>query len=162
MKSLSRTVLILYILSLLWVVLFKLSFDLSGVLEYGSRSLNLIPFADYSRSNVREMIDNLIAFIPFGLLLSVNLKQMSFWRKLWLIGIFSFTVELLQFALAIGTTDIIDVIMNTLGGLFGLTVYKICSGYVDTKKLDGSITTVALILLVVLILYRVLFLKVKY
>ncbi|HEX9503339.1 MAG TPA: VanZ family protein [Patescibacteria group bacterium] len=83
MKLLSKTLLALYLLILLWLVLFKFSLDLSSVLDYQTRSLNLIPFADFSRNSLREMIFNFAVFIPFGLLLSVNLKRANFWRVSW-------------------------------------------------------------------------------
>jgi glycopeptide antibiotics resistance protein len=67
---------------LLWLVLFKLSLDVPSVLDYQMRSLNLIPFAGFSRGNSRQMIDNLVVFIPLGLLLSVNIKRANLWRKL--------------------------------------------------------------------------------
>jgi glycopeptide antibiotics resistance protein len=162
MKTLSRTVLALYLLTLLWLVLFKFSFDLSGVLlDHQARSLNLIPFADYSQS-LREMIDNFVVFIPFGLLLGVVFKQTSLWRKLAVISLFSFVAEMIQFAFAIGRTDVTDIITNTLGGLVGLGLYSLGSKYIDTKKLDWFIVVAGAILLAVLIFFRVFVLQVRY
>lgn len=162
MKQLSKIVFALYVLTLLWLVLFKFSFDLTGILlEHQSRSINLIPFWDYAKS-LREMIDNFIVFIPFGLLLSVVFKQTDFWRKLAYIGAFSVAVEAVQYILAIGRTDITDVLMNTTGGLVGLALYRFGSKYISSKKLDWIILVVGGVLLIALILLRVLFLKVKY
>lgn len=162
MKPLSKTILALYLLTLLWLVLFKFSYDLSSVLlDHQSRSLNLIPFAGASRG-LREMIDNFVVFIPFGLLLGVNLKQTGFWRKLAFIFSFSIAVEMLQFVLAIGTTDITDVITNTLGGLLGLILYDFSKKYVDNEKLDRFIVVTGMILLILLILFRVLVIRVRY
>ena len=154
MKLLSRTLLALYLLILLWLVLFKFSVDLSSVLAYQTRSLNLIPFATVSRDNLRETIYNFFVFVPLGLLLSVNLKRTTFWRMLAFVFVFSLAVETIQFVFAIGVTDITDVITNTSGGLLGLALYALSSRYVDNKKLDRSIVvagTVLLILLVVLL-----------
>lgn len=162
MKSLSQKVLTLYLLTLLWLVLFKFSFDLGGVLlDHQTRSLNLIPFAGYQQG-LREMVDNFAVFIPFGLLLGVVFKQTSFWQKLGFIFTFSVGVEVIQFVLAIGRTDITDVITNTLGGLAGLTLYGLSSKYIDSKKLDWVIVVGGAILLVALILVRVFVLRVRY
>jgi glycopeptide antibiotics resistance protein len=161
-KSLSKILLALYLLILLWLVLFKLSLDVPSVLNYQMRSLNLIPFAGFSRGNSREMIDNFVVFIPLGLLLSINLKQVNFWRKFTFVFLLSVMVEVTQFVLAIGTTDITDVITNTLGGFFGLLLYGLGSKYVDNKKLDRCIVVVGAVLLVLLILLRFLVLKVRY
>ena len=162
MKPLFKTVLALYLLTLLWLVLLKTSLDLSSVLDLQMRSLNLIPFADFSRVSLRGMIDNLIVFIPLGLLLSVNFKRVSFWRKLAFVFIFSLTAEIIQFVLAIGVTDITDVVTNTLGGLVGLVLYGFGNKYVDRDKLDRFIVAVITVLLILFILFRFLVFRVRY
>lgn len=108
------------------------------------------------------MIDNFVVFIPFGLLLGINFKQTDIWRKLVLIFGFSLVAEIIQFVLAIGATDITDVIANTLGGLAGLMLYDATSKYVDQKKLDLFVVLIGMALLVILILFRVLVLRVRY
>lgn len=158
MKSLSKTVLVVYLIILLWLVLFKFSYDIPAVFEHQLRSLNLIPFADISR----EAFDNFIVFIPFGLLLGVNLKRANFQRGLVFILAFSLAAEILQFIFAIGRTDITDVLTNTLGGLLGLVSYDLISKYSDNEKLDRLIVVVGMILLIALILLRVFVLRVKY
>ena len=162
-KLASKAVLALYIFTLLWLVLFKLSFDLPSVLlDYQSRSLNLIPFLGFSRGNGKEIIENFIIFIPFGLLLSVDLKRLSFWRKLAIMFIVSLAVETLQFVFAIGTTDITDVITNTFGGFIGLVLYDVCHKYVDEDKLDRFIVVAAASVLILLLLLRIFVLRVRY
>jgi glycopeptide antibiotics resistance protein len=158
MKLLSKTVFIVYILVLLWLVLFKFSYDIASVvLDHQTRSLHLIPFT----SPLKEAVDNLIIFIPFGLLLSVNLPQITLWQKLAFVSIFSVTIEVIQFILAIGVTDITDVITNTAGGLVGLMLYDVSKKHVDRKRLDRFIVAGGAILLIALILLR-LVLKVQY
>lgn len=162
-KLLSKTVLALYLLILLWLVLFKFSYNLSSVLiDYQTRGLNLIPFAGSSWGNVKEMIDNLVAFVPFGLLLSVNLKRATLWRKLALMFIVSLAVEMTQFVLAIGITDITDVITNTFGGFIGLILYDLCNKYVDNEKLDRFIVVTVASVLIVFLLLRIFVFRVRY
>jgi glycopeptide antibiotics resistance protein len=161
-KSLSKILLALYLLILTWLVLFKFSLDVPSVLHYQMRSLNLIPFAGFSQGNSREMIDNFVVFVPLGLLLGVNLKRTTFWRKLAYVFFFSVMAEVIQFVLAIGTTDITDVITNTLGGLFGLMLYGVSDKFVDNKKLERFIVVTGTILLILLILLRFLVFKVRY
>ena len=150
MKSLSKIVLALYLLFLLWLVLFKFSLNLSSVLDHQTRSLNLIPFA--ASSSLREIIYNFVVFIPFGLFLSVNLKRATFWQRLALVCIFSLAVEITQFVFAIGATDITDVITNTLGGYLGLLLYDLSNKYVNNEKLDRFIAVAGTLLLIVFIL----------
>ncbi|MDP4127788.1 MAG: protein vanZ, partial [Bacillota bacterium] len=44
-KISSRGLLALYLVILIWLVLFKLDYNILSVLNYHHRSLNLIPFA---------------------------------------------------------------------------------------------------------------------
>ena len=119
----SRVLLVLYLLTLLWLILFKLSYEISSILaEYQTRSLNLIPFVTFGQTGLSETVSNFITFIPFGLLLGLNFKRAALWRLLSVVFVFSVIVEALQFVLAIGTTDATDVVTNTLGGLVGLAL----------------------------------------
>jgi glycopeptide antibiotics resistance protein len=166
MKSLTKALLALYLLILLWLVLFKFTFNLSSLFDYQTRSINLIPFAGAFmanvRGNLREMIYNCVVFVPFGLLLSVNCKRAGFWRKLAYVFVFSFAVEMAQFIFAIGITDITDLVTNTFGGFLGLIVYDLSNKYISSEKLDRFIVLAGVILLVLFILLRVVFLNVRY
>jgi glycopeptide antibiotics resistance protein len=154
-KRLAKTLLALYLLFLLWLVLFKFSLHFSTVLDSGLRGINLVPFASKAHTgqlNLIGMVLNLLFFIPFGLLLSVLLKQVSFWRKLLYIFMFSVAVELIQFVFAIGITDITDVIMNAGGGLLGLALYSLGQNYTDSKKLGRwTVATVGTVLILVFV-----------
>ena len=161
-KILSRGLLALYFLILIWLVLFKLDFNISSVLNYHHRSLNLIPFAGPSNGSFREMIENVIIFIPFGLLLNINFKKNGFLPKFAFILVLSLTVELIQFIFAIGATDITDVITNTVGGFLGLKLYCLSNKYINNKKLDRVIISVGTPLLLLLLYYRIFFLKIRY
>jgi glycopeptide antibiotics resistance protein len=153
MKLLSKILLALYLAILLWLVLFKFSFDLSSVLDHSTRSLNLIPFIGSSRGSLREMVYNFAVFIPLGLLLYVNLKRAGFWQKLALIFIFSLAVEIVQFVFAIGAADVTDIVTNTSGGLLGLVLYDLAKKCVDNQKLDQFITIAGAALIALLILF---------
>lgn len=165
-KILSRGLLALYLMILIWLVLFKLQYNILSVFNYHHRSLNLNPFAFplnlNGRINFGEMIDNVIIFIPFGLLLHVNFKNVGLLSKFALILVFSLTCELTQFIFAIGATDIIDVITNTVGGFLGLELYSLSNKYLNNKKLDKVIIFVGTLLLVLLLYYRIHILRLRY
>ena len=148
MKAAAKTLLAVYLLALLWLVLFKLSFSISAAIHQQARGFHPIPFAGASRSDVREMILNVVVFIPFGVLLSVNLKRATFWRKLASVFVFSLAVETIQFILAIGITDATDVITNTLGGFLGLALYDTAKKRIDDEKLDRFMLILGTILLI--------------
>jgi glycopeptide antibiotics resistance protein len=160
MKKFSKILFALYLLTLLWLLLFKFSFDISSVLlHHQTRTLNFIPFV--AGSHLSEMIDNLIVFVPFGLLMGINFKQITFWRKLAYISIFSCVIEIIQYIFAIGVTDVTDVIMNTLGGLVGLLAYRL-TGHDDTPKRDQLITVICAVLIFIVIFLRLFILRVRY
>jgi len=153
----------LYLLVLLWLVLFKLSYDIPGILaDYQTRSLNLIPFVNLEQTGRGETLSNVVTFIPFGLLLSLNFKRVAQWRLLLAVFVFSVAVETLQFILAIGTTDATDVVTNTLGGLAGLVIYRLVNHLVRSELMDRAIAAAGLTLFVAFILLRVLVFKVRY
>jgi glycopeptide antibiotics resistance protein len=108
------------------------------------------------------MIENIVVFVPFGLLLSVNFKQVTFWRKLALVLILSLAVEATQFVLAIGITDITDVITNTFGVLIGLVLYDLCTKHYDSDKLDRFIAVTVASILILFLLLRIFVFRVRY
>ena len=163
MKILSRVLLAFYLLTLLWLTLFKLSYDIPSILaNYQTRSLNLIPFVTYGQTGISETVSNFVTFIPFGLLLSLNFKKAALWRLLIVVFGFSVAVEALQFILAIGTTDVTDVVTNTFGGLVGIVLYRLANKIVKAEILDRIIIAVGLTLFVAFILLRLLVFRVRY
>ncbi len=81
-NNLTRILFAVYILMLVWIILFKMSFSIDEL--YKNRRMNIMPFMDWG-----------------------ILKQIS-------VGFFiSLGIEVLQFNLAIGATDITDFIEFT-------------------------------------------------
>src|SRR5262245_27121652 len=160
MTLLSRALFAAYLLVLLWLVLFKFSYDPFGVIhDYQTRSLNLIPFAYANKS---EVISNVFAFIPFGVMLGIDFKQVPFRNKIAVVFFFSLAVEVIQFVLAIGATDITDIIANTLGGLVGLTGYLAVSKYTNQKYLDRCILAAGTLILLAILYLRIFVVIVRY
>lgn len=158
MKIVSRAMLVLYLLILIWVVFFKLRFSIASTLDQHQRSLNLVPFGAPTIINGEvsygEALWNFLFFLPFGLLLNVNFKKVRFLPKLSLIVVFSLAIELIQYIFAIGSTDITDVITNTAGGFFGLMLYGILNRFIGDKTLDRIIIYFGIILFVLFFIMR--------
>jgi glycopeptide antibiotics resistance protein len=149
-----------YLIVLLWLVLFKFSYHPIGVIrDFQTRSLNLIPFA---YANKGEPISNLIAFIPFGVMLGVNFREVAFKYKLAVIFAFSLSVEIVQYVLAIGATDITDVIMNTLGGFIGLASYAAVGRYVNDRYVDRAVLVAGTLILLTVLYLRIFVFIVRY
>ncbi len=125
-----------------WIILFKMQFSLRDLDRI--RMINLIPFY-YEKENAfhfSEVLMNGIAFIPLGIYLRL-LKRSP--KKSVLLGFaFSFALELLQFLLRIGITDITDLLMNTAGTALGVLIYAILSNiFRQTAALDKVLKILA-------------------
>lgn len=151
-KKLTLGLLIVYLIALVWIILFKfqLSFeDLSRM-----RSINLIPFAGSVIVNgkvfVKEIIDNALAFIPFGILISSLWEEKPVLKRIMPVFGMSLLFEVLQYVLALGTSDITDLITNTLGGFIGIGIFFILAKVFKEKK-NVIINTISLICAVLLI-----------
>ena len=154
MRYVSKFLLGIYLFFLLWLILFKLSFNLPQFLTYSYSNVNLVPFSTFSFENttvLRETTYNLIVFFPFGVLLNVNFKRLSFSKKLGIIFLVSFLAELIQFLFGIGVADITDLITNTTGGLIGLWAYQLLNKHLSTNKLDRLAIILGYILFLFLI-----------
>ncbi|THE14624.1 teicoplanin resistance protein VanZ [Enterococcus hirae] len=120
---------LVYLLLLSGVILFKLPFYTASFYS-GSRVINLIPFQGaFVGFNVvgsiwREIIYNILLFIPFGIYLSLWHPKWSFWKKLMTIFLLSLFFETIQFIFTLGISDITDLINNTFGGLIGMIFYQ--------------------------------------
>jgi glycopeptide antibiotics resistance protein len=160
LKVFSKLLFAAYLLVLLWVVFFKFSYEPLEILrDHDARGVNLAPF---TRAHTHEMFANFVAFIPFGVMLGVVFKKAGFLRKLAVVFAFSLGVEIVQYILAIGITDITDLITNTLGGLAGITAYAVLRRFANERRLDiGFLAVGSLILLAVLYL-RVFVFIVRY
>ena len=82
------------------------------------------------RINFSEMIDNVLVFCPFGIYIEVLYRCWNLSEKVLSFFCVSLIYEIMQYVLAIGRSDITDVIMNTAGGIVGILGYsllrKIC------------------------------------
>ena len=162
-RAWSQILLAAYLAVLIWVVLFKLSYDPAAVVrDYRTRSLNLVPFAGVSWSHGGELISNIVAFVPLGMLLGIVLPRTALWWRLGVACLVSVVLETTQFVLAIGTTDITDVITNVLGALMGLVLYDVAARHIARGTLDRAVVVTGTALLVAVVLIRVLVLRVKY
>lgn len=121
------TVFSIYLVWLVWVILFKFHLPGAGPLKV-TRSVEWVPFAPRTAGaseTVREMAENLIVFVPLGAYLTAILPGGKRWA-VPLIGIgVSVGFEILQFAFAVGASDVTDVIMNTAGTLCGMLFFGI-------------------------------------
>lgn len=111
---------ILYILCLFYVVTFQ---------DVNWSTSNYIPFKEMfrytfgSRLFFKNVIGNMLMFMPFGFFVAYILKLNKTWIIALLATIVSCTIESIQ--LVIGRVfDVDDIILNILGAIFGFLIFK--------------------------------------
>ena len=124
-KELLMFFFIVYILLLYYIVTFQDN-------NYGTN--NFVPFKEMLRYNVnstlfiKNVLGNIVLFIPLGLFVSLYIKNKSFFITFILSFIISCSIEYVQ-SLIGRTVDIDDVILNTTGGLVGYIIYKLVNRF---------------------------------
>ena len=121
-KELSMLIFAVYILCLFQVVTFQDDTSWSGN--------NFIPFQEILRYNIssrlfiKNVLGNMIMFLPFGFFTSYYLKSQKKLLPIILTIIASLSIEFVQ--LSIGRVfDVDDILLNIVGGLIGYYLYAI-------------------------------------
>lgn len=125
---------VIYILMIpVWVVFFKSDPNIffkqywqTKVFADTEMLFNFTQHANIDPMNmvVGDLILNVIAFIPFGVYLEILYHEAHVVPKALTVFFVSLFIEVLQFSLQFGSTDIVDLISNTLGGVIGIVVMR--------------------------------------
>lgn len=149
---------VVYLYFLVSMILFKGESPLE-ILSYarvGPRRVNLEPFYFMNDLTDINVVGNLLLFIPLGMYLSIILKRK--WTGLCLMFVLSVGFEATQFIFNIGALDVDDVILNVIGGGFGMIVMGILSLFLKNKERLKTFMAIAttLIGVPVIIIYSLL------
>lgn len=155
----------IYLVILIWIILFKMQTDLK-FLPY-IRSVNLIPFGQSviinGKIDLDEIINNCLIFIPVGIYIEILGKNRKFYQKIIPIFLITIFLEISQYVLHIGATDITDIMMNTLGGIVGILsicmLYKI---FKNREKVNQILGILALICTVMVVAFLGVLMVVNY
>lgn len=148
-KELLMLSFIIYVLCLFQVVTFQDAVNWS--------SNNFIPFREIfrydfgSRLFLKNVVGNVLMFMPFGFFASYYLENKKPWLTILLTIIASFSIELVQ--MVIGRVfDVDDIMLNIVGGALGYFCYfllvKISKRLPNVLKSELFLNIVAIILLV--------------
>ena len=136
---------VLYILALIYFLFFA---DRSGQMAFAQREYhyNLVLFTEIRRFwNYREqlgflavaanLLGNVVGFMPFGMILPLICRNA---RGFFFITFSGFTlslcVEVTQLMTKLGSFDVDDLLMNTLGAAAGYLIFAVCHGIYDKKR----------------------------
>lgn len=133
-----------YIMILVYFVFFA---ELFGRTQMATQyRYNLVPFKEIMRfityfktlgtmTVLLNLAGNIIAFLPLGFFLpSVSGHKMGFWSILCTSCALSVAIELVQLITKVGTCDVDDVILNTIGGILGYLTYKLYKFLIKSKN----------------------------
>jgi glycopeptide antibiotics resistance protein len=123
-----------YLVLLVWLVLWKLDVPWVGSPE--RRTVKLVPFvatAANGPSKPSEVLGNVLVFVPFGVYLGLLAPVRASWPAWWrtwprsvaLVAVASAGLEVAQYVLAVGSSDVSDVLANTAGGVAGLVLVAV-------------------------------------
>ena len=141
-RTLSRIAFAIYMFILVYFLL--LSDGFGRTIPHDRIHYNLIPFVEIMRFiKYREtigffnvminLVGNVMAFIPFGALIRWVINRSVRWYHVTgYTFLFSLSVELLQLVAKVGSFDVDDLFLNTLGGLIGFWVYYVLR-WIDYK-----------------------------
>ena len=87
------------------------------------------------RAFLINIFGNVLAFVPFGFLMPRLFERFNNWFWITLYALeFSFIVEVIQLIFKLGSFDVDDLFLNTVGGFVGYMSYYLLDG---RKKRHG-------------------------
>ena len=134
-----------YLLALTYFLFFAEGYGRAA--EGREYAYNLQPFREIRRFWIyREKLGlfavfcnlagNVIGFIPFGKILPVIWRKTGTFFRIMLLGFeFSLCVEIIQLVWKVGSFDVDDLILNTLGSVIGYLLFSLCN--VVRRKIYG-------------------------
>ncbi|MGM9882390.1 MAG: VanZ family protein [Bacilli bacterium] len=147
-KELIYLISIVYILCLFHVVTFQDA-------NYGVS--NFIPFKEIFRYSigshkfVKNILGNIVLFIPYGFLASYLLKNKKFSVITILTLIVSLTIETVQYYIG-RVFDIDDIILNLVGGIIGFLIYIGIDAIQNKVKIFKNDTVLDILIIAILVI----------
>lgn len=143
-KKAGAVLFLLYMLVLIYFLFFAESY---GRIPYEKREYhyNLTPFQEIKRfwiyrkqlgyfAVVSNLLGNVVGFIPFGFMLPCISRRTRGFLLITLSGFnLSLCVECIQLVSRVGSFDVDDMILNTLGTAIGYVVFAVFHSYIDKK-----------------------------
>ncbi len=128
----------LFIGYLLMLTYFMFFFDGFSRSEYTEYHYNITLFKEIKRFyTYRELlgmkaflintVGNVVCFMPFGFILPIITELGKRWYNTFLLSfLMTLTIETIQLVLKVGSFDVDDMFLNTVGGIAGYILVIIC------------------------------------
>ncbi len=123
--------------------------------RYRVNSLNLIPFADWNVDRggmFRDILLNVLLFFPFGFLIQMWFRKSKIsWVSILIPFVCSIVIEVLQYVLQLGVSDVTDIISNTFGAFSGAAAYLLFNLIFKRNKEKANKVLLVFLLLIAFI-----------
>lgn len=127
---------VLYICFLLYFLIFSDWYGRTGISS--DYRYNLVLFKEIKRFiKYREelgafavftnLAGNILIFVPFGFFISMASTARGFFMTLFYTFSLSLCVEVFQLITKVGSFDVDDLLLNTIGGILGYLFFLICN-----------------------------------
>lgn len=145
-RALGKVLFVLYIIFLIYFLCFSEWYGRIGTTtEY---RYNLELFKEIKRFiNYREelgmfavftnLFGNILIFVPYGFFVAMASKYRGFWKTFLYSFWLSLGVEIFQLVTRVGSFDVDDILLNTLGGVIGYIVFAVF-GIITRRKQNAQ------------------------
>ncbi len=151
---------ILYLIFVIYILLFFQVVTYQDVISYGN---NFIPFKELTRYSIgsslfyKNVIGNILLFMPYGFFVSYFLKLDKKRLAFLLILIVSLGIECVQ--LVIGRCfDVDDIFLNLIGGMLGYFIFRLLEKITDkmSKRAISTLLVFIILALTIVLLYMMM------
>ena len=136
-RAVGKVLLLLYVVFLIYFLFLAEWYGRTGISEEYRYNLEL--FREIKRFIIyREQLGafavfanlagNILIFVPYGFFISVASRERGFFKTLFFSMGLSLCVEIIQLFTRVGSFDVDDILLNTIGGVFGYIIFLICNG----------------------------------
>lgn len=136
LRVLGKILFIVYTVFIFYFLLLSDWYGRSG--EMQEHHYNLVLFKEIKRfwhyrrelgmaAVVKNLLGNVLVFIPFGFFMPMASRYRSFFATAFYSFGISLCVETFQIITKVGSFDVDDLLLNTLGGISGYILFVICN-----------------------------------
>lgn len=136
MRAFGKVLFVLYIGFVVWFLIFSDWYGRTGTMREYRYNLELFKeikrFWEYRDqlgyiALIKNVLGNIVIFIPFGFFMPMASKYRSFFLTTFYSFVLSMGVEAFQFVTKVGSFDVDDLLLNTIGGVTGYIIFSICN-----------------------------------
>ncbi|MCI9238185.1 VanZ family protein [Lachnospiraceae bacterium 50-23] len=135
-RALGKILFVLYIIFIVYFLLFSDWYGRTGEMQEYHYNLELFKeirrFWNYRHqvglfAMFTNLFGNVVIFIPFGFFMPMASRYRSFFSTLFYSFGLSLCVETFQLVTKVGSFDVDDLLLNTIGGVAGYVIFVICA-----------------------------------